>query len=180
MSIRRIIEGVIEREGGYSDNPDDLGGATMYGITEAVAREWDYQGAMRNLPRSLAFRIYEHDYYTRPGFHLVHELSEAIAEELVDSGVNLGPEWPSLWLQQSLNALNRQQEDYDDIATDGAVGPATAGALRAYLDLRGKEGEAVMLTALNCYQGARYLDLSLARERNETFTYGWLANRVVI
>ena len=51
---------------------------------------------------------------------------------------------------------------------------------RLYLQRRGKEGELVMLTALNCQQGMRYIELCEARERNEEFVYGWFKNRVVI
>lgn len=183
MSVRRIIDGIIEREGGYVNDPNDLGGATKYGITEAVAREWGYQGDMRDLPRELAYRIYEHDYYTGPRFDLLHEISDAITEELVDTGVNLGAEgrdWPSVWLQEWLNVFNNQQEHYPDLVVDGAIGPVTADALRAYLGLRGKEGEAVMLTSLNCSQGEYYKEITLRRSRNETFTYGWLRARVMI
>lgn len=36
--IDRLIDAVIAREGGFSDHPADRGGATRWGITEAVAR----------------------------------------------------------------------------------------------------------------------------------------------
>lgn len=63
MTVRDIIDGIIEREGGYVNDPNDLGGATNYGITEKVAREWGYQGDMRDLPRIVAYQIYEQRYY---------------------------------------------------------------------------------------------------------------------
>lgn len=183
MSIHKIIERLIDREGGFSDNPDDLGGPTRYGITQAKAREWGYEGDMRDFPRSTAVGIYKHDFYTGPGFSLVEDISPAIAEELVDTGVNMGAagrDWPTVWLQEWLNVFNAQGALYDDIAVDGIIGPATISALEAFLSIRGKEGVAVMLTALNCEQGVRYKQLTTARERNETFTYGWLRARVMI
>lgn len=178
MKISDIINGVIRREGGYVNNPDDRGGPTKYGITEVKARAWGYSGDMRDLPRDLAYRIYEHDYYLGPNFNLINSHSEIIAEELVDSAVNLGDHWPARWLQEWLNVFNRRGTDYPDISVDGRCGPATAGALEGFLAVRGDEGERVLLRALNCSQGERYKDLTLARERNETFTYGWVRERV--
>ena len=68
--------------------------------------------------------------------------------------------------------------DYPDLVVDGVVGPATIAALRAYLAKRGAEGERVLLVALNCTQGARYLEITETRQQNEDFLYGWLRERV--
>ena len=38
MDISDLIDELIDREGGYSDHPQDRGGATRWGVTEAVAR----------------------------------------------------------------------------------------------------------------------------------------------
>jgi lysozyme family protein len=38
MDVNALIEEVVAREGGYSDHPADEGGATRWGVTEAVAR----------------------------------------------------------------------------------------------------------------------------------------------
>jgi lysozyme family protein len=81
-------------------------------------------------------------------------------------------------LQRSLNALNGQGKYYADIAVDADVGPASIAALKAYLTKRGPEGEAVMLKALNCLQGDRYIELSEKRPANEDFLFGWLRTRV--
>ncbi|ELR7144650.1 hypothetical protein QRK96_004328, partial [Escherichia coli] len=43
----------------------------------------------------------------------------------------------------------------------------------------GRDGELVMLTALNCTQGGRYLELAEKREANELFIYGWMKGRVL-
>lgn len=176
--IDDIIEGVVGREGHYSNHPSDKGGETMWGITIAVARKNGYAGAMRDMPRSTAKTIYEKRYVLEPGFGAVLAISEKVAEELVDTSVNMGPAVASLFLQQSLNALNRQGRDYNDILEDGDVGVATINALRAYLRKRGAEGEIVLLKALNCLQGERYINLARKRSKNEDFVYGWLRTRV--
>lgn len=180
MSIDQIIDAVIRREGGFVDHPSDPGGATMYGITEAVARRAGYTGDMRALPIDLARAIIRDEYHVKPGFAALEPLSARIAEELLDTAVNMGPRKPSQWLQQLLNALNRQGADYPDLVADGQIGPNTAAALKAFLAVRGADGESVMLAGLNALQGAEYVRLTLAREENEAFLYGWLKNRVAI
>jgi len=180
MTIDQMIDETIGHEGGYSNHPSDRGGETMWGITEAVARKYGYAGAMRDLPRSTAVAIYRKEYAIKPGFVAVAEIMPAVGAELFDSGVNLGPAWPSTWLQRCLNAFNRQGKLYPDIAVDGRIGPGTLGALKAYRAARGAEAERVLLTALNCLQGDRYIDLSEKRGANEDFTFGWIARRVVL
>lgn len=178
MDIHSLIEDVIAREGGYSDHPADRGGATNWGITQAVARANGWAGDMRTLPRSEAVRIYRKLYWDRPGFAFVAEIAPRVAAELFDTGVNMGPGVAGTFLQRALNALNREQRDYDDVAADGAVGPRTLAALATFLRMRAPSGEAVLLTAIEALQGARYIDLAERRPANEAFLYGWLANRV--
>lgn len=165
-------------EGGYVNDPRDSGGETNHGITAAVARRNGYTGSMRNLTKAQALAIYKSEFYTRPGYHLIAEISEPVAAELFDSGVNTGPARASTWLQEALNALNNQGKLYADIAEDGQAGPGTRRALTAYLKTRGKEGETVLLKALNVLQGAFYIDLSRRRPKDEAFVYGWLRTRV--
>lgn len=175
-----LVEGLVAREGGYVNDPRDAGGETIWGITRAVARENGFSGPMAAMTRDQAKAIYRAKYWAKPGLHLVAPISAEIAEELLDTGVNMGTGTAGIFLQTALNALNRGGRDYPDLKVDGGIGPGTAGALAAFLKARGKSGERVLLKALNCQQGARYIELSAAREANEAFTYGWLANRVAL
>lgn len=178
MSVESLIDGVIGREGGYTNNPADPGGATMFGITERVARANGYSGPMNAMPRDTAKNIYFSQYVQKPGFAAIMEISPLIAEELVDTGVNMGPAVASIMLQRSLNALNNQGRDYPDLKVDGDVGPATIAALRSYLGKRGAEGGTVLLRALNSLQGERYISIAEGRGASEAFLYGWLRTRV--
>jgi lysozyme family protein len=137
MSIDSLIEGVIGREGAFVNNPADPGGATMWGITERVARKRGYTGPMSALPRETAKQIYFDEYVVGPGFAAIMPLSAAIAEEVVDTGVNMGPAVASIFLQKALNTFNNQGSDYPDLKVDGDVGPATIAALKALLAKRG-------------------------------------------
>lgn len=173
-AVNKAIEATIGKEGGYSNNPNDTGGATMWGITEKVARAHGYAGEMRNLPRDKAVEIYEADYWYGPRFDQVASLSESIATECFDTGVNMGPSVASKFLQRWLTAMNKQGKLYPDLAADGMIGPRTIAALKSYLSSRGKKGEAVLFKGLNCSQGARYLELAESRPANEAFLYGWM------
>lgn len=178
MSIDSLIEGVIGREGAFVNNPADPGGATRWGITERVARRRGYTGLMSELPRETAKQIYFDEYVVGPGFAAIIPLSPAIAEELVDTGVNMGPAVASLFFQKALNTFNNQGQDYGDVRIDGDVGPATIVALKALLTKRGADGETVMLRALNCLQGERYISIGAGRPASEAFEFGWFLRRI--
>jgi len=175
-----LIDEIIRIEGGYVDDPNDSGGETKYGITVAVARRYGYTGNMIDLPLSLAKQIYMEEYYAKMRLHEIERISPSIVKELLDTGINQGVGRASHFLQHSLNALNKGGKDYPDVVVDGAIGPATISALRAFVSKRGSVGEVVLLRALNCLQGAFYITLSQSRPKDEDFVFGWLLNRVVI
>ena len=178
MTINDLIEEVIAREGGYSNHPADRGGPTRWGITQAVARQHGFTGDMRVFPRAEATSIYRRLYWQRPRLAEVAERAPALAAELFDTGINMGPAVAARFLQPALYALNREEKDYADLAVDGAIGPATLVALGAFLDRRGPSGEAVLIKAVEALQGERYLAVAERRPANEAFLYGWLANRI--
>ena len=91
VDIDQLIDSLIDREGGYVNHPADKGGPTCFGVTEAVARAHGYSGPMRYLPRSEAAAIYRRIYWLRPRFDEVARRSAALAAELFDTGVNMGP-----------------------------------------------------------------------------------------
>jgi len=179
MTVNDYIDALIAREGGYSDHPADRGGATMYGITERVAKAYGYHGRMQDMPRALAKAIYLERYWEAPKFNLVNEHSAPVAEELLDTGVNMGPGVAARFLQRALNVLNAEGKHYPDITADGVIGRMTIAALRAYLGYRGKDGHVVLMRALNAQQAMRYIELAEARPSQEAFVHGWLLNRVV-
>lgn len=177
MNITNYITDLIEREGGYTNHPADRGGPTCWGITEQVARAYNYIGEIEAMPQSVARTIYLDKYWTFPHFDQVDAISPAVAEELLDTGVNMGTSTASKFLQRALNVLNREGKLYPDILVDGGIGKMTLAALRAYLTARGKDGETVVLRALNAQQGARYIDIAERNPSQEEFVHGWFLNR---
>lgn len=178
-TIQTIINNIIKVEGGYSNEKNDSGGATKYGITEKVAHENGYTGCMQDLTVEFARNVYYESYVRKPGFDKVLALAGTeLAAELIDSGVNCGISRSSKWLQRSLNSFNRRGKIYPDILVDGSIGPASLRALASLLDHRGAEEAAQVLTkACNCLQGAYYIELGEASDKNEDFTYGWILHR---
>ena len=175
--IDALVDAVIDREGGFVHHPADRGGATRFGITEAVARANGYSGDMRHFARPAAVALYRRLYWSAPGFDRIAERSPALAAELFDTGVNMGPAVAVGFLQRALNALNRGGSDYADVLPDGRIGAATLAALDGFLATRPR-GATVLVKAIEALQGERYLTLAERRPANEAFLYGWLANRL--
>lgn len=176
---QKVINDIITVEGGYSNDAADSGGETMYGITAAEARANGYHGDMRHMPRSFAESVYAAKYWDALRLDEVAALSEPLAAELADTGVNCGVGTAATFLQRAVNVLNQGGKLYADLLVDGGVGPATIAALTAYLHARRNDGgETVLLRALNSLQGARYIELAERREKDEAFVFGWLKNRV--
>ena len=178
VDVNKLVDRLIGVEGGYSDHPADRGGPTMWGITQQVARAHGYMGDMRKLPREFAVAIYMQVYWSEPGLDRVNAIAPEIAVELFDVAVNMGTRWAGLFLQRALNALNRGESDYPDVAADGRIGALTIGALGGLLRRRKEPGLDVLLRAITCLRGARYIEIAEANPSQEAFVYGWLANRV--
>ena len=171
---------VVGVEGGYSNHPSDLGGKTIFGITEAVARENGYMSDMAKMPLNIAQQIYYNRYWDKMQLNDVCRMSSDLAFEMFDTGVNMGNAWAILFLQKCLNAFNSQGKLYPDVKEDGVMGRATLQVLHAFYAKRSIKGGIVLLKAMNGLQCARYLDLAQARPANEDFVFGWIANRVGI
>lgn len=177
MTIKKIIDNIIEVEGGFVEDPSDSGGATKYGITVKVARQYGYTGDMKDLPRTVAYNIYHDLYVVKPNFNKIAEVDMDIAAELIDTGVNMGVGIPARFLQQCLNALNDGGSKYPDLLVDGIIGNTSVHTLQVFLKQR-LDGKAVLLKALNCLQGARYIAIAETSPKNERYVFGWLKNRV--
>lgn len=82
-------------EGGYTV---DNGGPTNFGITQATARKWGYEGDMKNLPPSTAQEIAYSEYWLP---YLCDNMPTPVAFQVFDTAYNGG--YPIKWLQTVLN-----------------------------------------------------------------------------
>lgn len=175
MNLESMLTSLTTREGGYVDNPVDKGGPTCYGITERVARAHGYVGHMDTMPLHVARSIYQTRYWEQPGFDKVNVLAKGVAEELLDTGVNMGPVVAGTFLQRALNVLQPHK-----LTVDGVIGPMTLHTLDEYIKARGPDGERVLFAMLNAQQSVRYIELAEQDATQLTFEYGWQRMRVVM
>jgi len=110
MSFETAVEFVLEQEGDYSDDPNDPGKATNFGISSAAYPDID----VKKLTREDAIGLYRKDYWDRCK---CGELPEGLATVLFDSAVNQGATSAIRMLQQGLG-----------VTADGVIGPVTIEA----------------------------------------------------
>ena len=65
--FEKIFDYLLKVEGGYSNDKNDRGGKTKYGIIESEARKYGYKGDMRDMPLEIAREIYNKKYYHKNG-----------------------------------------------------------------------------------------------------------------
>ncbi len=181
------FEKTMGHEGGYSMDPDDAGGETYRGVSRRYHPEWegwkiiddvksspDFPRILDSLPQLQdAVKIFYQRYYWDINSLGIFE-SQLIAEEMFDTGVNMGRNRAAKFLQQSLNYLNRNGRSYDDLVIDGIIGPSTLKALSFILY---QNEELLLLKILNVLQGSFYLDYMRRKPSQEKYMRGWF-NRV--
>ncbi len=118
------VQPIIDHwEGGYSDHPQDPGGATNMGITQETLKRWRKHDVgkedVKNLQRDEAWEIYRAFYWAPLR---CDEMPIADALITYNAGVMSGPGRGARWLQQSLNKQGA------DLKIDGTVGPLTLDA----------------------------------------------------
>jgi lysozyme family protein len=172
----------IEGDGNGRIDPNDAGGATRWGVTEAVARADGYKGAMKDYPRDMAELLYLRNYFVKPHFDQVLLRSRPLAAELFEIEVNLPPSQAATFLQRALNALNDPDGDgvvnYPQLKVDGDLGEKSFIALDAFLKLRKTQGEHCLLALINSQQAVYYLGRTEDRPKNKKYVFGWTMNRI--
>lgn len=117
MNFDEAFEMLIGHEGGYSNNPDDPGGETMFGVTKNVAVANGYTGRMIDLPLDTAKSIYRKSYWDSIQ---AGSLPEAVRFDVFDASVNSGPGQAIRFLQRATG-----------VTDDGRLGPLTIRAVKA-------------------------------------------------
>ena len=148
-SFKEIIKKVLEHEGGYVNDPKDLGGETKYGITKRFYPDVD----IKNLTIEQATEIYKKDYWDK---NKVESLPQNLLHIYFDMCVNMGKRTAVKVLQRAANNKGR------DIEVDGGLGPMTIGALKG-----------VELDRVRAFRVKYYVDLITARPEQEKFYLGW-------
>ena len=106
----------FEGHGTLTDHPNDTGGKTKWGITEAVARENGFTGDMADLTMGMAMGIAQTQYWDAVQ---ADRLPEEIRYLVFDGAFNSGVRQSIKWLQRACK-----------IDDDGIIGPQTLAALQ--------------------------------------------------
>jgi len=140
------------REGGarFTDNPDDHGGATKYGISQRAYPNVD----IANLTEDQAKAIYKQDYWDKVSGDKVK--SQAVAESIFDTAVNMGVTTATKLVQMTL-----------DIGIDGKFGPDTLKAANAI-------DEKEFLAEFTLAKIARYAAICNKDRTQSKFLLGWI------
>ena len=148
-SFKEIIEKVLHHEGGYVNDPKDLGGETKYGITKRFYPDVD----IKNLTIEQAVEIYKKDYWDK---NKVESLPQNLWHIYFDMCVNMGKRTAVKVLQRA--AVNKGR----DIEVDGGLGPMTIGALKG-----------VEIDRVRAFRVKYYVDLINNKPEQEKFYLGW-------
>jgi lysozyme family protein len=126
-SVEAIAKAIVDREGGFVNDPDDPGGATKFGVTIGTMRRLgiDLTGDgqvsvadVQRLTREKAVEIYVEHYFRRPR---IDQLPEPVQPSVFDMYVNAGGNAVKI-LQRLLIEMGH------DLEADGAIGPQTIRA----------------------------------------------------
>ncbi len=161
-------------EGGYSNNPDDRGGETNFGITAGTYAKAKSLGlvvgkSVRDLTRYEAARIYHDLYWKACKADLMPEPLDLL---VFDAAVNHGVGGSGRLLQKSLNWLGA------DLKVDGAVGPKTWGALADLLEREKDLGLKALCAAFMAFRAKYFADIVSKDATQKAFLWGWIRLRV--
>ena len=175
----------LRHEGGYTNDPVDVGGETYKGVARAYYPDWagweiiDNAKSESNFPNNLRgnaeldemiHKFYKKHYWNR--FWGDQIPNQDVANEMFDTGVNMGVGRAVKYLQRGLNALNRNQKNYEDIVEDGGFGNTTLGVLNSYL----REDDPIyLLKVLKILRGWHYISYMRKSPLQEKFARGWLS-----
>jgi lysozyme family protein len=127
---------VLEHEGGYSNDPDDPGGETNFGITETDLKEHmshftSFPSDVKDLTRIEAECFYKVVYWDKYNYNAINSLP--IATKIFDMAVNMGSHEAHELIQRALGYCG-----YSTLIVDGILGGKTLGAINEVC-LHGRE-----------------------------------------
>jgi len=169
------FEKTMKHEGLYSFNIYDSGGETYRGISRKYHPEWrGWTIIDRTKPhinhKELDYLVksFYREHYWNP--NLLDIFPQDIANEMFDTGVNLGRRAATRFLQQALNFLNKNEQLFPDLVEDGIVGPKTLKALEI---IHNRKETKLLLKIMNVLQGNYYLSYMKKSPIQEIFARGW-------
>jgi lysozyme family protein len=187
--FEQAVEKVLVHEGGYSDLKADRGGETYKGIArkhhpkwpgwKVIDKEKSRQGFPKRLNKNSKLHAHVKALYRAQYWLPINgdkQPNQGIAEEIFDTGVNMGIRRSAKFLQASINLLNRNQAMQADLLVDGSIGSKTIAALKT--TIKADKSNRYVVLLLNLYQGMRYINILQANPSQEIFTRGWIKRTI--
>ncbi|MEF3075186.1 glycosyl hydrolase 108 family protein [Methylobacter sp. Wu1] len=129
-TVDEMISDIIRREGGYSNNKNDHGSYTKFGVTLKTLNSWRgkecSQEDVKALTKQEAAEIYKAEYFYKPK---IDKLPQSLQPVVFDMAVNMGPKQAIKTLQF---VLFQNTEN-----SDGFIGGVTIKKARDVLELIG-------------------------------------------
>lgn len=141
-------------EGGYTNNPNDSGGETKYGIS----KKWHPTVDIKNLTLDQAKAIYIQEKKWDKRFDSIE--SQKVANKIFDMVVNMDHN-AIVILQRALVACGMR------VTVDGIFGDETLHAIY-------QTDEVELLEAIRHNQSLYYVDCVIHNPNNLTFLKGWI------
>jgi len=170
----RAVKVVLRHEGRFSDNKNDNGGATMYGISlrflQAARMDINLDGDIDihdilSLTREDAEDIYKKNWWDRYFYDNIN--SVRVGTKIFDLAVNMGAKQAHKIVQSATNSLGYR------LARDGILGAKSLFAINAYTKLY----EDNLIATINKYAKEFYYNLAEENTSLYVFLQGWI-NRV--
>jgi lysozyme family protein len=178
-------------EGGYANDPDDRGGETYKGLARKMETGWPGWIMIDKIKKRVGNSASEINKAAESDTGLQHLVwaayktsywdiltldkleDQRVANELYDTGVNMGVGRAALFFQRALNCINRNGQLFPDLKLDGQVGQKTIAAF----NMLSASDKYIVWKLLNCQQGEKYIDICEANPTQEKFMRSW-ASRV--
>lgn len=169
--IKKMLDMVMQAEGGYSDHPHDRGGRTNHGVTETTARASGYMGNMADLTQQQARDIYYQQYFRPIRGDEINALSWWLAMVVFEIAIMSGGKNAATRLQMILNILNWHGVDWPDLKTDGVIGSRTLNALGEAIK-RGHENRLIIAYLSDTI--SFFLRIAFKDAKQQSFINGWI------
>lgn len=154
---------LIKNEGYYSNDPDDKGGETKFGISKRSYPELD----ISKLTLEQAKEIYKRDFWDNLGLDRINNFSVGVAVKLFDMAVNIGCKWAVKILQRAIRSLTLNRIILNE---DGLLGAETLSAANLGLgDSNNREDLLCLDVAIRSELAGYYRSLN-----NDKYINGWL------
>lgn len=151
--FKKALKKVLKWEGGFVDDPDDLGGRTNKGVTQRTYNIY-YSGDVKDITDEQVEAIYRAGFWKKIGGDDIKD--QSVAELLFDYAVNSGVKTAVIKIQKLV-----------EVNDDGVMGKITLGAINA-------KDPKTLFNELWDVRAAYYKAIVAKRPTNQKFLKGWM------